>query len=650
MRLAPILLLTIIASAILTFCGCQAPQPTQGIAVQTVQCKGDLVARNLGIYKCLSDSIYQPLPNTPAWGVTYPPYYDYIDANGIDETQGTVTIYGNSQNPLAFTTGPNGLVVVNNARAPAYWSTGFAPTQYCGQSSTKSGLTYSGTGFVDGTQYFLYENPRFLIPNYYPSEAKGNVFECILYDSLLPASTRFAILGNLPSFLTLGTNVTFTTQNGLPLLYVYDGTGTLVTTETATSVSSDGSEATFPFPSSLTQNGYSLAVLNQIPDSPGSLATGTNLLSIASSQTIEGNPFGVAAQDTSTSWQSADNSDPYGDQTCAGQWQYNSGTYTNSSPVVTLYSLNQVNNGGVAIPVGTNPTAIVLYDSQYNPDERDDGPCHAYRIDTTQMTRAVVANSGSNTVSVLDIVNNAVLSTITVGNQPVALAVSSDGSTAYVANYTDSTITQVNLNTETVTATIAAGGQPTSVALTAAGTLWVGGVGFLTKLNANPMGVVATESVPGKMIAALGFSNSVNQLVATTVDTSGNVYADEINPTTVQGGGVYSPLASNMVSSVGTHLVHNAGVRAFTSTLASSSLVSANQVGAPPLVVQDGWAVVTATPTGFTITDITGQIVLVSETTPSPVTAIAIDSKLNAAYLVMPDSNILLTVPLPGTN
>jgi hypothetical protein len=68
------------------------------------------------------------------------------------------------------------------------------------------------------------------------------------------------------------------------------------------------------------------------------------------------------------------------------------------------------------------------------------------------------------------------------------------------------------------------------------------------------------------------------------------------------------------------------------------------------LVVQDGWAVVTATPTGFTITDITGHVVLVSETTPSPVTAIAVDSTLNVAYLVMPDSNILLTVPLPGTN
>jgi hypothetical protein len=32
------------------------------------------------------------------------------------------------------------------------------------------------------------------------------------------------------------------------------------------------------------------------------------------------------------------------------------------------------------------------------------------------------------------------------------------------------------------------------------------------------------------------------------------------------------------------------------------------------------------------------------------VTAIAVDSNLHVAYLTLPDSNILLIVPLPGTN
>jgi hypothetical protein len=164
------------------------------------------------------------------------------------------------------------------------------------------------------------------------------------------------------------------------------------------------------------------------------------------------------------------------------------------------------------------------------------------------------------------------------------------------------------------------------------------------------MSVVATEAVTNKTIVALGFSNSVNQLVATTVDTSGNVYTDEITPSTVLTGGVYAPLASNMVSSVGTY----GTVRAYTATLASTSrgngnLLNTNQVGSPPLVVYDAWVAVTATPTGFTITDIADNYVFDSVSTPSPVTAIAVDSNLHVAYLVMPDSNILLTVPLPGT-
>lgn len=98
--------------------------------------------------------------------------------------------------------------------------------------------------------------------------------------------------------------------------------------------------------------------------------------------------------------------------------------------------------------------------------------------------------------------------------------------------------------------------------------------------------------------------------------------------------------------------VTNKNVQGYTATLAKAApmTINTNQPGAPPLVVQDGWAVVTATPTGFTITDVSGNIVLVSQTTPSPITAIAVDSKLNVAYLTMPDSNTLLTVPLPGVN
>ncbi len=618
----------------LSSCG---PSPSQGIAIKTKHCLGDSSVLPKK-HQCLPGSDIFITPNVPVWGNVVNQYY----LNGVDQTQGTVDYFGNNGDPPA-TTGQNGVLVVNNAEAPAYWNVSLLEPWSCGYNKDPTqGPVYESETSYGGTIWWEYNAPDALILNYYPNK-NGYVFDCILYGSpLLPASTRFAILGNLPSTLSLGSETPLITQYGMPLLYVYNNAGTVVATETATSVSSDGTQGTFPFPSTLQQSGYSLALVNQTGGGVGFAPAGDNLLSIASSQTIAGNPFGVSvgAQTVSSTLCITFGSR----KTCSSSSDYN------TFPVVTLYSSGEVLINGTPVAVGSNPTAVSTYGAGSTRQIDNTVPGQQLTTVTSGTTRAIVANSGSNTVSILDIINNGLLFNVTVGNQPVALAVSSDGSTAYVANYTDGTVTQVNLISGTPTATVAVGGHPTSVALSSAGTLWVGGEGFLTELNASPLSVVATEPATGKTIVALGFSDSVNQLVATSVDTSGNVYVDEVNPGTVRAGGAYTPLASNMVSSVGTHLARSASVQAYTATLASTNLISANQVGAPPLVVQDGWAVVTATPTGFAITDITGQVVLVSEKTPSPVTAIAVDSKLHVAYLTMPDSNILLTVPLPGTN
>jgi len=429
----------------------------------------------------------------------------------------------------------------------------------------------------------------------------------------------------------------------MPLLYVYDavnGLPNLVTTVSATSVSPDGSEATFPFPN-LPQNGYSLAVQNRIPETPGDTPAGTNVLSVASSQTIAGNPFGVAASGLTDKNTFCKPLPPRGQQ-------YSCTTTTTYSafPVVSLFGQNQVLiQGRTAINVGSNPTAVATYPA---------GPVTEVFGNVTDVytgtTRAVVANSGGNTVSILDTVNNVVVSNVTVGSHPVALVVSSDGSTAYVANYSDSTVTRVNLNTATPAGTVAVGGKPTSVALTASGTLWVGGVGFLTQINTQNLSVVATES-SSRTISALAYTDAYNEIIATSSDSSGNVYVDSIGPSSVTAGGVYTPLVSSLVSALGTYLNPRtqAEVRGYTGSVTTGSVpINTNQAGAPPLVVQDGWLVVSATPTGFSVTNAASNQVLISQTTPSPVAAIAVDTKLNAAYLTMPDSNTLLTVPLPG--
>jgi len=379
----------------------------------------------------------------------------------------------------------------------------------------------------------------------------------------------------------------------MPLLYVYDGTGNVVITATATSVSSDGSQATFPFPSTLEQNGYSLAIVNQTGTSAGLIPAGDNLLSIAASQTIAGNPFGVSVGAQTVAYTRRQWLDTAG--TGQYHWVVSTGTNYNTFPVVSLYSSNQVLINGTAVGVGQNPTAVMSYPSS---SVTTSGTTNGVIWSNTYSgnTRAVVANSGGNTVSILDIVNDAVLDTLTVGNQPVALVVSPDGTMAYVANYTDGTVTEVNLSTNAPVTTVAVGGQPTSVALAAPSTLWVGGVGFLTQINTQNMSVVATQSTGGRTISGLGYTDAENEIVATTTDTSGNVNVDEVNPIAVRPGTLYTPAASHQVSRLGSYLNPRtqAMVRGFTGTLSQSSIaVNTNQASAPPLVVQDGWAAVT---------------------------------------------------------
>lgn len=69
-------------------------------------------------------------------------------------------------------------------------------------------------------------------------------------------------------------------------------------------------------------------------------------------------------------------------------------------------------------------------------------------------TVAYVANSGSNTVSVIDTSTNKVTATIPVGNSPVGVVFSPDGARAYVTNGADGTVSVIDTGGNTVTATI----------------------------------------------------------------------------------------------------------------------------------------------------------------------------------------------------
>ena len=620
-----------LTAALVFSVGCQsAPTPpSTKLTVQTVvnvtenctECGGPLYLQD-------------PFPGIGVWG-----NYAGPNVNPYDQVQ---SYWGTTSPANSNDSNSPTIYQAQNLELPANWDHWVQEPSMCSSISGSAAITQT-IPVPGGTQFEMGNSPTAnnAVILWGCNEPLGGI---------IAAAPSFAMAGSIPASITVPGQAPFSTSYGMPTLYLYsgvNGTPSLAATVTASSVNSGGSSATFPLTASLASNSYGLVTANAT--SSGSyLPNGVNFFAVGSSQTIAGNPFGVAAGGLTTSR-----------MTCTtiivgGHPHPQCSTLPGylPVPVVSLYSQAQVMIGNTPVTVGNNPTAVAVYPAatESNTSTMTSGNTTTTTTTSASM-RAVVANSGSNTITILDILNDDPIFTVTVGNQPVALVVSSDGSTGYVANYADGTVTEVNLTTYTPVTTVPVGGQPTSIALTATGTLWVGGVGFLTEINTQNMSVVATESTGGKTIVALGYSDQVGQIVAVSVDSSGNVYDDQLNPANVTARGTYTPLNSVVVSTLGTHLDTSTDeeVRSFTDILASTPTLSVNQPGGPPLVVYDAWVAVTATPSGFTITDIADNYVFASVPTPSPVTAIAVDHSLNVAYLTMPDSNLVWTVPLPGT-
>jgi YVTN family beta-propeller protein len=78
---------------------------------------------------------------------------------------------------------------------------------------------------------------------------------------------------------------------------------------------------------------------------------------------------------------------------------------------------------------------------------------------------AYVANSASDSVSVIDTASNTVIATIPDASFPQGLAVTPDGSRVYTANSGSSTVAVINAATNTVAGTIAVGAAPVGIAI-----------------------------------------------------------------------------------------------------------------------------------------------------------------------------------------
>lgn len=446
--------------------------------------------------------------------------------------------------------------------------------------------------------------------------------------------SHFALQGSLPATFTAYSSNSSLANSAPTSLYIYNRNGSLVNTMSSTSIASSGGSATFPFPTSsggsaLAPDIYGLSLVQN-----ASTVDGIGWVAVAGANTSYSQPFGVAG----VGGQEKIATCIY--VTIAGRQEENctSGSTNYYYPAITLYGSNSVLVGSSQVQVGTDPTTIMAYDTQPYTTTTSNS---STTITTTKTgpSRALVVNSGSNSVSIIDLNHLSTLATINVGLSPIAATISPSQSTAYVANYGNGTISVIDLSTMQAASTWSVGGSPLSLALDNKGNLWVGENTSIAQILLSSGSVVHTVSMPGP-VTSLAYSNGQSELLA-TVQTGGNIQANAYS---------YSNLISTS-SSPSPFISNPAGTSAEYVTAASklNNIPSSQALSNATLVSNDSQnsLTVSATSTGFVVTDLGLHEVIMQGNTPGPVRSIAVDPLNQVAYMTVPSQNLLITLPLP---
>jgi hypothetical protein len=518
---------------------------------------------------------------------------------------------------FALTTDDNGNGYVNEGRIYANWSSSITWNPSC-NGYTLDGNDFNNVNPLIGIQWIC------SIPDYLESPN---------------TSTHFALPGASPSsIMSYGD---FSATYGEPQLRVYVGGSApgFVSSVSASSVVA-GSSATFPFPkqsngSPLAEGFYSLVNTN-VASSGGLVFVDPSYLAVGGGTTLS-SAFGVDAADVSETV-----------DVCYSGGSCRQSSSTTSTPILTQYYSGQVtyitpntSSGGVSpvtLSVGTQPVAAKLYGSYTAMFSHNNGG-DTISTNTTFPSNAIVANSGSNSVSLVNFVNNTAVN-LAVGAKPMALTLNSASTYAYVANYGSGTLSEVDLSTEAVTRTATGLSGALSVAMDPSGSyVWVGGTNYIYKVSVSTFAVVSSVSVAGS-VTSLAASNAQNELVYTLVQnccSSSSTYAaNEL-------------LISNL-SKPGTYA--NASASPYASYTMKGTLPTAAALPQATSVVSarfsNGMAA-SATPTGFVIYDVISHKEIMTGTTPTPVRGIASDPDAMFAYFTLPDSNEYIAVPLEST-
>jgi YVTN family beta-propeller protein len=257
----------------------------------------------------------------------------------------------------------------------------------------------------------------------------------------------------------------------------------------------------------------------------------------------------------------------------------------------------------------------------------------------------MVVNSGSNSVSIIDIPSASVQATISVGSRPVAAAVSPDASTAYVLNYNDATVSKINLSSYSLVQTQSVGAHPSSIDVDPSGRVWVGGDNYVKVLDGNSLGTISSSNVSGA-VTSLRYSNALGAAVASLVaNASGSApsNSDELS----SGSSSLIKLIAGASPSLTVALASPA---AYATSSQAGQLSPASELG-PATVVSEsvnGGIAVTATSLGFAAINMDSGQVFFSGATPAPARSIAFSESGQEVYLAVPDSDLIMIVPIPS--
>ncbi len=121
-------------------------------------------------------------------------------------------------------------------------------------------------------------------------------------------------------------------------------------------------------------------------------------------------------------------------------------------------------------------------------------------------SKAYVAGFGSNTVSVINTYNNYVTNTISVSTAPITLCCNPDGTRVYVANFASNSISVINAISNSVITTIAVGTKPKGLVVSPDGTRV-----YVINSTSNNLSIINT--LTNSVIATLALNTSPEAIV-----------------------------------------------------------------------------------------------------------------------------------------